>query len=115
MQVFGREDSFDPRTDPIVRVQARRLRARLDRYYREEGHADDVVDRAAQGRLHAVVPPPRGHRGAARLARRGHGRPQHHRRPPHVDCSPGSTLGAFCRGLADEIVHRLVERARGCG
>ena len=29
VQVFGKEASFDPRTDPIVRVQARRLRARL--------------------------------------------------------------------------------------
>ena len=37
VQVFGKEPSFDPRTDPIVRVQARRLRARLVRYYREEG------------------------------------------------------------------------------
>jgi hypothetical protein len=25
VEVFDREDSFDPRTDPIVRVQARRL------------------------------------------------------------------------------------------
>src|SRR5258708_387640 len=40
VQVFRKEDSFDPRTDPIVRVQARRLRAKLVRYYREEGRAD---------------------------------------------------------------------------
>src|SRR5918994_7086606 len=33
VQVFGKEPSFDPRTDPIVRVQARRLRSRLERYY----------------------------------------------------------------------------------
>src|SRR5262245_51072920 len=37
VQVFDKETSFDPRADPIVRVQARRLRARLVRYYREEG------------------------------------------------------------------------------
>jgi serine/threonine-protein kinase len=35
VQVFDKEPSFDPRTDPIVRVQARRLRARLVRCYRE--------------------------------------------------------------------------------
>src|SRR6185295_11909345 len=35
VQVFDKETSFDPRADPIVRVQARRLRARLLRYYRE--------------------------------------------------------------------------------
>src|SRR6266508_2604308 len=43
VQVFGKEPSFDPRTDPIVRVQARRLRARLDRYYRDEGQQDELV------------------------------------------------------------------------
>src|SRR5438552_6762528 len=43
VQVFGKEESFDPRTDPIVRVQARRLRTRLVRYYRDEGVNDDVV------------------------------------------------------------------------
>src|SRR5262249_56866378 len=37
VEVFDRETSFDPRTDPIVRVQARRLRARLSRYYEDEG------------------------------------------------------------------------------
>ncbi len=31
VEVFGKESSFDPRNDPIVRVQARRLRARLAR------------------------------------------------------------------------------------
>src|SRR5260370_39359011 len=41
VEVFGKEDTFDPRTDPIVRVQARRLRAKLVRYYREEGRADE--------------------------------------------------------------------------
>src|SRR5581483_9743956 len=43
VQVFGKEESFDPRTDPIVRVQARRLRARLVSYYRDAGQNDDVV------------------------------------------------------------------------
>jgi tetratricopeptide (TPR) repeat protein len=33
VDVFGRPASFDPQTDPIVRVQARRLRAALDAYY----------------------------------------------------------------------------------
>src|ERR1700761_8092987 len=36
VEVFGKPESFDPRNDPIVRVQARRLRAQLARYYREE-------------------------------------------------------------------------------
>src|SRR5213075_396404 len=43
VEVFGKDTSFDPRNDPIVRVQARRLRAQLARYYREEGPGDDLV------------------------------------------------------------------------
>lgn len=37
VDVFGRPQSFDPQSDPIVRVQARRLRAALEEYYRGEG------------------------------------------------------------------------------
>ncbi len=38
VEVFGRPAArFDPRSDTIVRVEARRLRARLARYDREEG------------------------------------------------------------------------------
>lgn len=40
--VFNRKEGFDPRRDPIVRVQARRLREKLEYYYRTEGLLDDV-------------------------------------------------------------------------
>src|SRR3982750_3931896 len=43
LEVFDRDDSFDPRTDPIVRVQAGRLRARLKRYYSDEGSNDRII------------------------------------------------------------------------
>src|SRR5512141_356770 len=49
IQVFGKEASFDPRSDPVVRVQARRLRARLVRYYAEEGQADEIVIELPKG------------------------------------------------------------------
>ena len=42
-EVFDRPDSYDPRLDSIVRVEARRLRSRLEEYYRREGSADSVV------------------------------------------------------------------------
>ncbi|MBI4904479.1 MAG: hypothetical protein HY820_12630 [Acidobacteria bacterium] len=32
-EVFDRDSEYDPRLDPIVRVEARRLRKRLDEYY----------------------------------------------------------------------------------
>lgn len=42
VEVFNRMDSFDPRIDSIVRVEARRLRYKLDRYYETEGREDTV-------------------------------------------------------------------------
>lgn len=42
VEVFGRGGDFDPRQDTIVRVQGRRLRDRLDDYYREQGVSDPV-------------------------------------------------------------------------
>ncbi len=43
VEVFGRGDAFDPRIDPIVRVQARNLRARLAQYYSALGANDPVA------------------------------------------------------------------------
>lgn len=39
VDVFGRPATFDPQADPIVRVQARRLRALLEEYYADAGAA----------------------------------------------------------------------------
>lgn len=39
-EAFGRGESFDPRLDPIVRTQARKLRARLSKYFETEGALD---------------------------------------------------------------------------
>lgn len=43
VEVLGRKPSFDPRTDPIVRVEAGRLRARLEEYYQTEGSGDGLL------------------------------------------------------------------------
>src|ERR1700674_3984539 len=42
LEVFDRREAFDPRVDSIVRVEARRLRYKLDEYYRTEGREDPV-------------------------------------------------------------------------
>lgn len=42
MEVFDRRPGYDPGTDPIVRAEARRLRARLAEYYREFGQRDPI-------------------------------------------------------------------------
>ena len=43
VEIFNRGRDFDPRADNIVRVEARRLRKRLQDYYQTEGSADPVL------------------------------------------------------------------------
>jgi adenylate cyclase len=42
VEVFGRREDFDPTVDPIVRIQAGRLRRSLERYYLLSGARDPV-------------------------------------------------------------------------
>ena len=42
VEVFGRNPSYDPRLDGVVRVEAVKLRSRLKDYYETEGAADPV-------------------------------------------------------------------------
>jgi TolB-like protein/Flp pilus assembly protein TadD len=107
VQVFGKESSFDPRADPIVRVQARRLRTRLVRYYREEGGADPLVIDLPKGGYAPVFrtrdPATTGHRsiGAAFASQNTIAI------LPFADHSAGSELDHFCRGLRQEVIHAL--------
>ena len=61
VDVFGRAADFDPQADPIVRVQARRLRSLLDQYYRGEGIGEVMQIHLPVGRYipdFAAVPDP---------------------------------------------------------
>ena len=42
LEVFDRGPEFNPRLDPIVRVQARNLRMRMAKYYAGPGRADPI-------------------------------------------------------------------------
>jgi TolB-like protein/tetratricopeptide (TPR) repeat protein len=107
IQVFGKEASFDPRSDPVVRVQARRLRARLVRYYAEEGQGDEILVELPKGGYAPV------------FSRREAGTARRHSLSTAIvnrntacvlafaDHSPSGDLAYFCRGLREEIVHRL--------
>ena len=50
IEVLGRSPSFDSKSDPIVRVEAGRLRDRLSCYYEAEGGADTVLISLPKGR-----------------------------------------------------------------
>jgi len=49
VEVFNKMETFDPRIDSIVRVEARRLRSKLERYYQTEGRDDQVVIQFRKG------------------------------------------------------------------
>ena len=49
IHAFGRSDDFDPTVDPIVRIQASRLRRNLEQYYNEEGIDDEVIISVPKG------------------------------------------------------------------
>src|SRR3954462_8568533 len=107
VQVFGKEETFDPRTDPIVRVQARRLRAKLVRYYREEGRADELVIELPKGGYAPVFK----HRDTPVLIKRTVAAALVSRNTvavlPFADHSGERDLEYFCRGMREEIVHHL--------
>ena len=42
VEVFDKDAKYDPRMDPIVRVEARRLREKLRKYYETDGRGDSI-------------------------------------------------------------------------
>jgi serine/threonine-protein kinase len=107
VQVFGKDPSFDPRTDPIVRVQARRLRTRLERYYRDEGNGDELIVDLPKGGYAPVFRV----RDEPLNVKRSLTATMVSRNTVAVmalaDDSPTGSLDYFCRGLRDEILRAL--------
>ena len=106
VHVFGREPSFDPRTDPVVRVQARRLRARLEKYYREEGQHDEILVELPKG---GYAPLFRRREVAAPAKPIGPGPWQRNSVAvqPMADLTADGEAAGFCDGLTRELIHRL--------
>src|SRR6202166_836778 len=42
IEVFGRKPDYDTAADPIVRVTAAEIRKRIEQYYHEPGHEDEI-------------------------------------------------------------------------
>ena len=49
VEALGRKQDFDPKTDPIVRVQIYRLRQKLKEYYEMEGARDSILVEVPKG------------------------------------------------------------------
>lgn len=54
VEVFDRNETYDPRLDSIVRVEARRLRSKLEEYYQGPGKDDPVVITIPRGSYFAT-------------------------------------------------------------
>jgi serine/threonine-protein kinase len=106
VEVFGKDDSFDPRNDPIVRVQARRLRSQLTRYYREEGQEDDLAIELPKGGYAPIFRPLKIAHAKRSIA------PVLVSRNtvlvlPYADHSAAGDQEYFCQGITQEIIHAL--------
>jgi len=109
VEVFGKTESFDPRIDSIVRVEARRLRTKLDLYYQTEGAQDAIVIQFPKGSYvpliqerdqlppadKSLLAPPR--RSISVL--------------PFINPDPESSDHGFCSGLTEDVIGALTKTA----
>jgi TolB-like protein len=114
IEVYGRPPGYDPRTDPIVRSEAHRLRARLAAYYAREGSADPIVIEYPKGSYVPALRPSTtdpGHRlGGCRLVVAGFEGGS----PGGRDAAPAHALGEALRArLARWPGLRVLEQASG--
>ncbi|MGA2599138.1 MAG: hypothetical protein ABSH09_19355 [Bryobacteraceae bacterium] len=71
LEVFNRQEAFDPRVDSIVRVEARRLRTKLEEFYLTEGHDSEIRIQLRKGSYVPVFE----QRGSGLMARTGFAKP----------------------------------------
>jgi hypothetical protein len=71
IEVFGRTPDYDTATDPIVRVTAAEIRKRIEQYYHEPGHDNEVRLFLPSGSYALQFYPP-GHSAATGVAESSH-------------------------------------------
>ncbi len=57
IEVFGRDASFDAQNDPVVRIEAGRIRRALERYYLTAGRTDPILISIPKGSYMPVFEP----------------------------------------------------------
>ena len=107
LEVFDRGDSFDPRTETIVRVEARRLRNQLSEYYGSQGRADTVRIEVPKGGyrpiFHSVAEP------AIAITEPRSPDPRTIVVLPFADMSAEHDQAYLCDGLTEEVTHALTQ------
>jgi len=106
VEAFGRGPSFDPRVDPVVRVEARRLRDRLKSWYEGGGRDAKIRIELPRGGYAAVF------RDQALLT----GAPSKPQSTPaqrtiavlpFTNLNSGTDTDYLCDGLTEELIHSL--------
>ena len=113
LEVFDRPETFDPILDPVVRIEARRLREKLREYYDTDGQDDPVRIYLPKG---SYTP---------HIEFRTEGAPRHARQEPLAqeasstvpsvavlpfdDLSADQNLGYLGDGVAEDIITALCD------
>ena len=111
-EVFDRRSEYDPRIDPIVRVEARRLRAKLKAYYASLGRGDSIMIGLPKG---AYLPffktraaAPQGSRTSLIAASGSAPAPRKSIAVlPFANMMQGADDDYFSDGLTEELIHLL--------
>ena len=112
LEVFDRPETFDPVVDPLVRVEAARLREKLREYYGTDGQGDPIHIDLPKGRYIPQIE--FRHEGAPRIARRETLPTQEVSSTvpavavlPFDDLSADQKLGYLGDGVAEDIITAL--------
>jgi serine/threonine-protein kinase len=109
VEVYDRDESFDPRVDSIVRVDAGRLRSKLMEYYSSEGTSSSIVIEIPKGSYKALFSKAKG--GDSRSLVPGQAADRSGGKTiavlPFADLSPERDQEYFGDGIAEELMFAL--------
>lgn len=108
VEVYRKPETLDPRYDPIVRVEAARLRSKLRDYYETEGRTDPVAIGFRKRSYAPVFEFRRTAPAESAVANRGGSSVAV---LPFLDISRDGGQECFCDGLTEEVINALAQVA----